>query len=61
MTAVLERAKIAAEYNFDLDLDPTKGETGTGAIETGLVSVVIPNWNGKKFLAGCLDSLLAKS
>ncbi len=63
MTAVLERAKIAAEYNFDLDLalDPTKGETGTGAIETGLVSVVIPNWNGKKFLAGCLDSLLAQS
>ncbi|SRR5579875_270998 len=23
----------------------------------GLVSVVIPNWNGRKFLAGCLDSL----
>jgi len=22
-----------------------------------MVSVVIPNWNGKKFLAGCLDSL----
>lgn len=22
-----------------------------------LISVVIPNWNGKKFLAGCLDSL----
>jgi GT2 family glycosyltransferase len=26
-----------------------------------LVSVVIPNWNGKKFLAGCLDSLAAQS
>jgi len=26
-----------------------------------LVSVVIPNWNGKKFLAGCLDSLLAQT
>ena len=25
----------------------------------GLVNVVIPNWNGKKFLKGCLDSLLA--
>jgi GT2 family glycosyltransferase len=25
--------------------------------ERGLVSVVIPNWNGKHFLAGCLDSL----
>jgi len=25
--------------------------------EPALVSVVIPNWNGKKFLAGCLDSL----
>jgi GT2 family glycosyltransferase len=23
----------------------------------GRVSVVIPNWNGKRFLAGCLDSL----
>lgn len=27
----------------------------------GLVSVVIPNWNGKKFLAGCLDSLLQQN
>lgn len=27
-------------------------------VQKGLVSVVIPNWNGKKFLAGCLDSLL---
>ncbi len=26
-----------------------------------LISVVIPNWNGKKFLAGCLDSLLAQT
>ncbi|MGH9552268.1 MAG: glycosyltransferase family 2 protein [Terriglobales bacterium] len=25
--------------------------------EQALVSVVIPNWNGKRFLAGCLDSL----
>src|SRR5271170_5921557 len=25
--------------------------------QPGLVSIVIPNWNGKKFLAGCLDSL----
>lgn len=25
--------------------------------QPGLASVVIPNWNGKKFLAGCLDSL----
>ncbi len=23
----------------------------------GLVSIVIPNWNGKRFLPGCLDSL----
>ena len=29
--------------------------------EPGLVSVVIPNWNGKRFLAGCLDSLAAQS
>ncbi|MBY0356889.1 MAG: glycosyltransferase family 2 protein [Candidatus Obscuribacterales bacterium] len=27
--------------------------------EKGLISIVIPNWNGKRFLAGCLDSLLA--
>ena len=26
-----------------------------------LISVVIPNWNGKKFLAGCLDSLLTQT
>lgn len=26
-------------------------------MSNGRVSVVIPNWNGKKFLAGCLDSL----
>jgi GT2 family glycosyltransferase len=26
-----------------------------------LVSIVIPNWNGKKFLAGCLDSLAAQT
>jgi GT2 family glycosyltransferase len=26
-------------------------------IGNGRVSVVIPNWNGKRFMAGCLDSL----
>ena len=26
-----------------------------------LVSVVIPNWNGKHFLSGCLDSLLTQT
>ncbi len=26
-------------------------------VKAGLVSVIIPNWNGKRFLAGCLDSL----
>jgi GT2 family glycosyltransferase len=29
----------------------------SGKGQPGLVSIVIPNWNGKKFLAGCLDSL----
>lgn len=29
--------------------------------EPGLVSVVIPNWNGKRFLSGCLDSLLCQT
>lgn len=28
---------------------------------SGLVSIVIPNWNGKHFLAGCLDSLLQQT
>lgn len=30
-------------------------------MKLGLVSVVIPNWNGKRFLAGCLDSLSMQS
>jgi hypothetical protein len=29
--------------------------------EAGLVSIVIPNWNGKRFLPGCLDSLKQQS
>jgi GT2 family glycosyltransferase len=29
--------------------------------ESAMVSVVIPNWNGKRFLAGCLDSLQAQT
>lgn len=36
------------------------GSTPTSPVK-GLVSVVIPNWNGKKFLKGCLDSLVASS
>jgi GT2 family glycosyltransferase len=35
--------------------------TGNTAVQKGLVSVIIPNWNGKKFLKGCLDSLLLSS
>ncbi len=31
--------------------------TGRAPVQKGLVSVVIPNWNGKKFLQACLDSL----
>ncbi len=37
------------------------GEPITADCVPGLVSVVIPNWNGKKFLAGCLDSLLKQT
>lgn len=55
MTAVLERAKISAEYNFDVS------ENAASNVEPRLVSVVIPNWNGKKFLTGCLDSLITQS
>ncbi len=29
--------------------------------EDALVSIVIPNWNGIRFLAGCLDSLAAQT
>jgi GT2 family glycosyltransferase len=35
---------------------PLAGKIGKMS-QTKLVSVVIPNWNGKKFLAGCLGSL----
>src|SRR5262249_13821079 len=31
------------------------------ALVPDLVSVVIPNWNGKRFLTGCLDSLLKQT
>lgn len=57
MTAALARAKIAKEYNFDLGQSPD----GSPQVQARLVSVVIPNWNGKKFLAGCLDSLLTQT
>lgn len=30
-------------------------------MQKGLASVVIPNWNGKKFLNGCLDSLFRQT
>jgi GT2 family glycosyltransferase len=36
-------------------------EHGQSKVEKGLVSVIIPNWNGKKFLKGCLDSLLGSN
>lgn len=36
-------------------------DTISASFAPGLVSVVIPNWNGKKFLAGCLDSLHTQS
>lgn len=61
MTAVLERAKIAAEYNFDLGEQAAATGGHTADVEPRLVSVVIPNWNGKKFLAGCLDSLQSQT
>ncbi|MBX9570777.1 MAG: glycosyltransferase family 2 protein [Candidatus Obscuribacterales bacterium] len=45
--------------------NPTSTNDGSaasnGSIVKGLVSVVIPNWNGKKFLKGCLDSLIQSS
>lgn len=34
---------------------------GDTVVEKGLVSVIIPNWNGKRFLKGCLDSLSSSS
>lgn len=39
---------------------PADAAAGSGIVKD-LVSVVIPNWNGKKFLKGCLDSLLQSS
>lgn len=37
------------------------GKASATSVEKGLISVVIPNWNGKKFLADCLDSLLKET
>lgn len=40
----------------------TKAPTELSAdSEPGLVSIVIPNWNGKHFLTGCLDSLIGQT
>ncbi len=41
--------------------EPQPGAESNSAVKKGLVSVIIPNWNGKKFLKGCLDSLLASN
>jgi len=30
-------------------------------VETGVKTVVVPNWNGLDFLADCLNSLVAQS
>lgn len=38
-------------------LFPREPKPLAGKMANPLISVVIPNWNGKKFLAGCLDSL----
>ena len=44
--------------------DSIKGSQSIQSIgpgQKGLVSVVIPNWNGKHFLKACLDSLIKQS
>ncbi len=40
---------------------PLAANQGDTAVGNGRVSVVIPNWNGKRFLAGCLDSLATQT
>ena len=30
-------------------------------MNTPLISIIIPNWNGKRFLKGCLDSLKSQT
>ena len=47
--------------NSQADTAAAHATTSDISFAAGLVSVVIPNWNGKKFLPGCLDSLLASS
>ena len=44
--------------------DSIKGSQSIQSIgpgQKGLVSIVIPNWNGKHFLKACLDSLIKQS
>ncbi|HMY02545.1 MAG TPA: glycosyltransferase family 2 protein, partial [Candidatus Obscuribacter sp.] len=43
------------------DLKPEAPSELSADSEPGLVSIVIPNWNGKHFLTGCLDSLLSQT
>lgn len=45
------------------DIAPSIHSLAGGSLMTklGQVCVVIPNWNGKDSLRGCLDSLLAQS
>lgn len=45
---------------MQLSDEPQTKQSAAGHVQ-GLVNVVIPNWNGKKFLKGCLDSLLASN
>ncbi|MBX9689821.1 MAG: glycosyltransferase family 2 protein [Candidatus Obscuribacterales bacterium] len=42
-----------------LNISTAPAESSKLEVVKGLVSVVIPNWNGKKFLKACLDSLIA--
>jgi len=43
------------------DRDPAAGRAGAPASRSAAVSVVIPNWNGRRWLPGCLGSLAGQT
>jgi GT2 family glycosyltransferase len=53
LTLFFETWQDDIKYAFERELDVK--------YKPDLASIVIPNWNGKRFLAGCLDSLKAQT
>lgn len=54
---MVSSAAVAAPQDANLFREQM-GDSWKVQFQANRISVVIPNWNGQKFLAGCLDSLL---